>query len=102
MLSFSRAGCACWCAAPGASRSAHAESADLDLALRGTLALSPGARRLSRLIDFLDPTDPEGVHARLERWCESAGGDYAWVFDNPVDSVSARLAGHGVVRLRRD
>ena len=37
------------------------------------------------------------MHARLERWCESAGGDYAWVFDNPVDTVVARLADHGVV-----
>ena len=46
------------------------EQADLDQALRGTLALEPPARRLSRLIEFLDPTDPEGMHARLGKWCE--------------------------------
>ena len=46
------------------------EEADLDQALHGTLALDPRARRLSRLVEFLDPTDPEGLHARLARWCE--------------------------------
>jgi len=67
------------------------ESGDLDQALHGTLALERPARRLSRLIEFLDATDPEGVHARLARWCSSAGGDYAWAFDNPCDSIVARL-----------
>jgi type IV secretion system protein VirB4 len=67
------------------------EGADLEHALRGTLALDAEARRLSRLLEFLDPTDPEGVHARLARWCEAAGGDYAWVFDNAVDVVASEL-----------
>jgi len=74
------------------------EEADLDQALRGTLALDPSARRLSRLIEFTDPTKPEGIYARLARWCESTGGDYAWVFDNATDSVTQRLtAGHAVI-----
>lgn len=73
------------------------ESADLDQALHGTLALEPQARRLSRLLEFLDPTDPEGLHARLARWCSCAGGDYAWAFDNPRDSVVGQLAGHSVI-----
>src|SRR4029077_12449094 len=68
------------------------EAADLDQALRGTLHLEPTARRLSRLVEFLDPTDPEGLHARLAPWCESAHGEYAWVFDNASDSVVAKLA----------
>ena len=38
------------------------EQADLDQALRGTLALDASARRLSRLVEFLDPTDPEGLY----------------------------------------
>jgi type IV secretion system protein VirB4 len=67
------------------------ETADLDQALKGTLALEPEARRLSRLIEFLDPTDPEGLHARLSRWSVAGRGDYAWAFDNPVDSVISRL-----------
>jgi type IV secretion system protein VirB4 len=73
------------------------EQSDLDQALRGTLALEPAARRLSRLIEFLDPTDPEGICARLARWCAGTAGDYGWVFDNAEDSVIARLAGRSVI-----
>jgi type IV secretion system protein VirB4 len=73
------------------------ETADLDQALRGTLALDPADRRLSRLVEFLDPTDPEGLHARLARWCEGCRGEYAWVFDNPRDTVVARLTGRSAI-----
>jgi type IV secretion system protein VirB4 len=66
-------------------------SADLDQALHGTLALPAGQRRLSRLIEFLDPTDPEGMHASLAPWCESTDGDYGWVFDNPADTILPRM-----------
>lgn len=69
------------------------ELADLDQALHATLALEYSARRLSRLIEFLDPTDPEGVYARLAPWCARTRGDYAWVFDNPHDSIVQRLGG---------
>jgi len=69
------------------------EQADLDQALRGTLALEAPLRRLSRLVEFLDPTDPEGLHARLSAWCESGRGDYAWVFDNPADTLVGRMSG---------
>jgi type IV secretion system protein VirB4 len=73
------------------------EQADLEQALRGTMALDVSVRRLSRLIEFLDPTDPEGLHARLRCWCEGTGGDYAWVFDNPIDTLAARLSGRLVI-----
>ncbi|HTW37208.1 MAG TPA: VirB4 family type IV secretion/conjugal transfer ATPase [Steroidobacteraceae bacterium] len=73
------------------------EQADLDQALRGTLALEQPERRLSRLVEFLDPTDPEGVHARLARWCEATRGDYGWAFDNAEDSVVSRLGGRPIV-----
>ena len=73
------------------------EAADLDQALKGTLALEPEARRLSRLIEFLDPTDPEGLHARLSRWSVAGRGDYAWAFDNPADSVIPRLNAKPIV-----
>ncbi len=68
------------------------EEADLDHALVGTLALDAPARRLSRLIEFTDATRSEGIQARLSRWCESARGDYGWVFDNPEDSLAGQLA----------
>jgi type IV secretion system protein VirB4 len=84
--------------APGTmSAKSVRELADLDQALRGTLALDASARRLSRLIEFLDPTDPEGLYARLSRWCETCRGDYAWVFDNPVDTLAPRLPGRSVI-----
>ena len=73
------------------------QQADLDQALRGTLALETSARRLSRLIEFLDATDAEGLHARLSPWCEAARGDYAWVFDNPADVVVPRLGASALV-----
>lgn len=70
---------------------------DLDQALHGTLALAPPYRRLSRLLAFLDVTDPEGVHARLRKWCVSERGDYAWVFDNDHDVVAPLLEAHALV-----
>ncbi len=73
------------------------EQRDLDQALRGVLSLAPAARRLSRLLEFLDSTDPEGLHARLGRWCEAGDGTYAWVFDNPADSVVGRMEGQPVI-----
>jgi type IV secretion system protein VirB4 len=82
---------------PGASALSVRQQADLEQALHGTLALQPTARRLSRLIEFLDPTDPEGMHARLARWCASTRGDYAWVFDNAEDRIVARLAAQSTI-----
>ncbi len=82
---------------PGGRPLSVREQGDLDQALRGTLALEPRERRLSRLVEFLDPTDLEGVHARLARWCEARRGDYAWVFDNIEDTVVPRLDGRPVI-----
>ena len=67
------------------------ELIELEQALRGTLALPVSSRRLSRLIEFTDATRVDGVHANLSRWCESGGGEYAWVFDNPIDTVVPRI-----------
>jgi type IV secretion system protein VirB4 len=69
------------------------QEADLAQALQGTLALQRSDRRLSRLIEFLDATDPEGVHARLAPWCASMGGELAWVFDNAEDAIAGKLSG---------
>ncbi len=83
--------------APGARALNVREQKDLDQALRGVLSLSLPARRLSRLTEFLDPTDPEGLHARLGRWCEAGEGAYAWAFDNPEDSIIRRLDSQPVI-----
>jgi type IV secretion system protein VirB4 len=69
------------------------EESDLDHALHGTLSLGQESRRLSRLVEFTDATRSDGIHARLGRWCESLGGDYAWVFDNRCDTFAAQLSG---------
>ncbi len=68
------------------------EEADLDQALKGTLALDVSARCLSRLVEFLDLTEADGVHARLSRWCRSTAGDLGWVFDNAADRVAPFLS----------
>ncbi len=90
-----------WLRALSAGVSSHysgvREAAELDQAIRGTMALEPSRRRLSRLVEFLDPTDPEGLHARLARWCESCRGEYSWAFDNPKDTLVARLTGRGII-----
>ena len=78
------------------------QEADLDQALRGVLALPPSSRRLSRLREFLDATDAEGLHARLAPWCDAASGDYAWVFDNEDDVIVPRMAGNALGRIRCD
>ena len=82
---------------PSQESRAVRQAADLDQALHGTLSLEPAARRLSRLVEFLDPTDPEGLYAKLARWCESHRGDYAWVFDNASDTVVERLSSAGLI-----
>ena len=81
---------------PGETLTVRQED-DLDQALRGTLKLERSFRRLSRLAAFLDVTDPEGMHARLRRWCASEQGDYAWVFDNDHDHVAPLLSRHALV-----
>lgn len=73
------------------------EETDLEQALRGTLALAPQARRLSRLIEFTGSTRHDGVYARLSRWCHVTQGEYAWAFDNETDAVIPTLATHAIV-----
>ena len=73
------------------------EEADLEQALAGTLALPLASRRLSRLVEFLDSTDAEGLYARLARWCASEGGEYAWAFDGPADPAEQGLGSASVV-----
>jgi type IV secretion system protein VirB4 len=70
------------------------ESKDLERALQAVInsdVISREHRRLSRVIEILDKRDPEGLYARLSKWCEITGGEYAWVFDNERDSVIETL-----------
>lgn len=67
------------------------ELKNLNQALDGTLMLEHRYRRLSRLVEFLDVRDPEGIYARLSKWAESTGGEYAWAFDNETDSITSLI-----------
>jgi type IV secretion system protein VirB4 len=63
------------------------EEAELEQALDGVLTLEPSSRRLSRVLEFLDPTPADGLYARLAPWCAVSGGEYATVFDSPRDRI---------------
>jgi type IV secretion system protein VirB4 len=73
------------------------EEGDLEQALSGTLSLAPESRRLSRLVEFLDSTDAEGIYARLARWCSACDGEYAWVFDGEEQRGEGWLTSGSVV-----
>jgi type IV secretion system protein VirB4 len=61
---------------------------DVAMAIKAVYRLRPRDRRLARLLEVLDPTDPDGIRARLEKWCGL--GALAWVFDNEVDELNYR------------
>ncbi len=73
------------------------EEAEVDHALSGVLSLHHADRRLSRLLEFMDPTAAEGLHARLAPWCQSGGGVHSWVFDSGDDTVLAALSSQSLV-----
>jgi len=61
------------------------EEKEIDNSVRGVMGLPRELRRIGRCLDFLDPVNPEGPHARLSKWC--GNGSLAWVLDNPSDSL---------------
>jgi type IV secretion system protein VirB4 len=73
------------------------EEGELDQALDGVLTLEPETRRLSRLLEFLDPTSTDGLHARLAPWCAVSAGEYAAVFDSPRDRIVPLLGASPVL-----
>lgn len=54
-------------------------------AIDGVMAAPKPMRRLGAVLQFLNPTDANGIHARLARWCGSA--PLGWVFDNKEDTL---------------
>lgn len=66
---------------------------NLSQALEATYRLPREQRSLSAVRSQLDQTSIDGIGARLARWAR--GGEFAWVFDNPDDTLSldARLMG---------
>ena len=68
------------------------EEQDVDRALAGVMALDKPYRRLSRLIEFLDPTEQGGLYQRLGRWSAHCEGELAYIFDNSVDTIAAHCS----------
>lgn len=58
---------------------------EISAAIKGVMAASKSKRRLGSVLEFLDPTDANGLQVRLAKWCR--GGPLAWLFDNAEDTL---------------
>ncbi len=58
---------------------------EISAAIAGVMGAARQQRRLSAVLEFLDPTDENGLHIRLARWCK--GGALGWLFDNASDTL---------------
>ncbi|WP_047551802.1 VirB4 family type IV secretion/conjugal transfer ATPase [Methylotenera sp. G11] len=63
-----------------------AQEREINQAINGVMGAAKSKRRLGALLEFFDPTDANGLYARLARWCR--GGALGWLFDNAEDSFS--------------
>lgn len=58
---------------------------EISEAIKGVMGAAKHKRRLGAVLEFLDPTDDNGLHIRLSRWCR--GGPLGWLFDNTADTL---------------
>jgi type IV secretion system protein VirB4 len=63
-----------------------AQEKEISDAIAGVMGAQKSKRRLGAMLEFCDPTDVNGLHARLSRWCR--GGALGWLFDNPEDTFT--------------
>jgi len=63
----------------------NTQDKEIDQAIRGVMDLPKGIRRISRCLDFLNPTGENGAYERLSKWCN--GESLSWVFDNEEDTL---------------
>lgn len=65
------------------------DEADIAQAINGVMSdkVPSHQRRLSAVLQFLNPTEANGIHARLKRWCHGFG-PLGWVFDNDDDTLN--------------
>ena len=63
-----------------------AQEKELINALHGVMEQPVEDRSLEVLLQYLDPTDPNGIAARLQKWCSH--GANGWLFDNERDDFS--------------
>jgi type IV secretion system protein VirB4 len=69
---------------------------ELAEAIRSVMSFERADRRLGRVLDYLDATEPEGIYVRLKQWCyarrsDEQDGPYAWIFDNTEDFLIGSL-----------
>ena len=55
-------------------------------------------RRIGAVLEFLDPTDDNGLHIRLARWCR--GGALGWLFDKSQE-LASKVPGLATLFARR-
>jgi len=63
-----------------------AQEKELIDALHGVMDQPVKDRSLALLLQYLDPTDPSGISARLTKWCSH--GANGWLFDNEQDDFT--------------
>lgn len=61
------------------------QDAEISKAVQGVMEASRPKRRLRSVLEFMDPTDDNGLHMRLSKWC--LDGPLAWLFDNAEDTL---------------
>jgi type IV secretion system protein VirB4 len=61
------------------------EEKEIGKSLTSLMLLPKNLRRLTQLINFFDPTNPEGIYYRLQRW--TSGNAMGWMFDSETDSL---------------
>lgn len=64
-----------------------AQEKEIFHAIDGVMKAPKALRRLSAVLQFLNPSDAQGLHARLSRWA-GAGAPLGWLFDNESDSLN--------------
>ncbi|EKO4043361.1 VirB4 family type IV secretion/conjugal transfer ATPase [Salmonella enterica] len=60
-----------------------AQDTEVSDTVRSIMRGAKHLRRISTCLEYMDPIDPEGVGARLSKWC--GNGSLSWVMDNEED-----------------
>ena len=68
------------------------EENEISHAIDDIMRFDKADRRLGRVADYLDKTTQDGIYTRLQQWCYARksgekDGLYAWLFDNPHDTL---------------
>lgn len=59
---------------------------DIVNAIKGVMTSPKNMRSINSLLEYFDPTDSNGIHARLSRW--GRRGALGWLFDNDEDTLN--------------